>query len=997
MKRSWIRMFAMLLAVVLAIPLSLLPVAAAGITVYGEQDFEGLTADTSLVTGNDFSAVPEYSTVKQENDNKFVRVPFIGGNSVGNWDKSIQVVHKALPRNGSVTIEVDYRPHYNNSVNNTLEAQFQHYGFTTADGTQMTGSFMNLYKINLSDGTLTNCGTVVDGAVGMKLDEWNHLKMVFDTSNGHFSIYVNGELYSVQDNPKMQWHNGSSWQFAENCTDITIDASKFIVAKCNKVAASYTGTDLGDATSYVDIDNIRIYDTPSYTVMLNGECVMVGEDGVLNLAGDGRQLIYAKVTKQGETPYVTTTPVIEVVDGMSIEAHTVGLTSYKMDARICTPLGLRFITALNIADYETLAADSGIKNIKIGTLVAPADVLETADAFTKSALADGSYLDIAATAGSWYGESVLNGVYYFAGSITDVREENYNRAFAGVGYMEITMADDTVYTVYAETEKEDVMTGTLAVNAIVKMRDDSLNGAQKQALKTFSDAFDGDVQELYGKDLTGLNVLAIGDSLFYGHKETVGDKQWINLLGNQFGWNLTNLGIGGATISYQEKQANGSIVNGSMYNLLFNTNTYKYGSSAHPSFYNCGSTANKKATDVDLILIQGGSNDYGTKVQAPQGTVDSTNPAEFLGAWRLMVDKLLEDYPNATIVMMTAWENYNQQRDDNANAIEYTSSVIDLYNARYANNDRVRLINSGSPAVSGVNMRDSAFKAQYAHDSYHLNDEGMKSMANAMLPLIWDVVADRKEQVASERTLMAEQLNDLNVLAIGDSLFDGDFLESNQTWLALLAKECKWNFTNLGRDGWTLAYNPGAYSEGQTVRTSMWNKLMNDSNYKYGSTSYYNFGTTSGKSNADVDLILLEGGTNDWGWNIPLGTVSDRTESTYYGALNLMIEKLLTQYPNATVVMVTGWHNPATNNRGEQRMDFVANGMKSVKNTNYATNDRVTVLDVGAKDVSGVDMTDATFKATYSKNGTDPYHLAANGMELVAQNLLPYIWKLVKG
>lgn len=997
MKRSCIRMFAMLLAVVLAIPLSLLPVAAAGITVYGEQDFEGLTVDTSLVTGNDFSVVPKYSTVKQEDDNKFVRVPFIGGDSVGNWDNSIQVAHSALPKNSSVTVEVDYRPHYNNSVNNTLEAQFKSYSFTTAAGKQMTGSFMNLYKINLSDGTLTNCGEIVNSAKGMKLDEWNTLKMVFDTSNGHFSIYVNGELYAEQNDPKMQWHNGSSWQFEQNCTDITIGANQFIVAKCNKVAASYTETDLGELTSYVDIDNIRIYDTPSYTVTLNGESVMVGEDGLLHLTENDDKLIYATVTKPGEDPYVTTDSVIEAVDGMCIETHTVGLTSYSMDARVCTPLGLRFVTAVNTADYEALVADANVKNIKIGTLIVPADVLETVDAVTKAALTEGSYLDVPATAGTWYGESLVHGVSYFAGSIADIREENYNREFAGVGYMEITMEDDTVYTVYAETEKEDVLTGSLSVNAIVKMRDDSLNGAEKAALKTFADAFDGDKQELYGKDLTGLNVLAIGDSLFYGAQTTTGEKQWINLLGKQFGWNLTNLGIGGATISYQAGQANGSIANASMYNLMFNTNTYKYGSSANSAFYNYGSTANKKASEVDLILIQGGSNDYGTKVQAPQGTVDSTNPAEFLGAWRLMVDRLLEDYPNATVVMMTAWENTDQKRADNANAITFTSSVIDLYNARYADNDRVRLINSGSPAVSGVNMRDSAFRSQYAYDAFHLNDEGMKLMANAMLPLLWDVVADRKEQVESERTLMAEQLNDLNVLAIGDSLFDGDFLESNQTWLALLAKECKWNFTNLGRDGWTLAYNPDAYSEGQTVRTSMWNKLMNDSNYKYGSSSYYNYGTTSGKSNADVDLILLEGGTNDWGWNIPLGTVSDTTESTYYGALNSMIEKLLTQYPNATVVMVTGWHNPATNQRGEQRMDFVANGMKNVKSTNYADNDRVEVLDVGAKDVSGVDMTSSTFKATYSKNGTDVYHLAANGMELVAQNLLPYIWKLVKG
>ena len=171
----------------------------------------------------------------------------------------------------------------------------------------------------------------------------------------------------------------------------------------------------------------------------------------------------------------------------------------------------------------------------------------------------------------------------------------------------------------------------------------------------------------------------------------------------------------------------------------------------------------------------------------------------------------------------------------------------------------------------------------------------------------------------------------------------------------------------------------------------MYDHLINDVNYKYGSSSYYNFGNTASKSAEDVDLILLEGGTNDFGWGIPFGTVSDRTGSTYLGALNLMIDTLLERYPNATVVLVTSWHS--TDSR---RMDFVANGMKSIKETNYANNSRVTVLDAGAESVSGVDMTSKTFLSSYAKNGTDINHLNAEGMKLVAENLLAEIWKLMK-
>ena len=58
-----------------------------------------------------------------------------------------------------------------------------------------------------------------------------------------------------------------------------------------------------------------------------------------------------------------------------------------------------------------------------------------------------------------------------------------------------------------------------------------------------------DVMKLYGKDMEGLNVLAFGDSLFSG---TIGydqKTQWVNKLGLDCKWNLTNLGIGSMTVS----------------------------------------------------------------------------------------------------------------------------------------------------------------------------------------------------------------------------------------------------------------------------------------------------------------------------------------------------------------------------------------------------------------------------------------------------------------
>ena len=217
------------------------------------------------------------------------------------------------------------------------------------------------------------------------------------------------------------------------------------------------------------------------------------------------------------------------------------------------------------------------------------------------------------------------------------------------------------------------------------------------------------------------------------------EKVWVNAIGQDCKWNLTNLGVGGATISYDPDR---TATNFSMYEHLFYDSNFKYGSRDNSLYYNSGYTVRPKE-DVDVIFLEAGSNDYGTKVQAPMGTVDSDDPATFLGAWRLVTEELLRQYPNAIVIFVTAWENNNQTREDGANAVEYTSSVVTLYDEVYAENDRVFLIDAGDPDVSGVNMRSSTFKKMYAYDAFHLNDAGMALMAENMLPLIWDIVKNQ--------------------------------------------------------------------------------------------------------------------------------------------------------------------------------------------------------------------------------------------------------------
>lgn len=84
-----------------------------------------------------------------------------------------------------------------------------------------------------------------------------------------------------------------------------------------------------------------------------------------------------------------------------------------------------------------------------------------------------------------------------------------------------------------------------------------------------------------------------------------------------------------------------------------------------------------------------------------------------------------------------------------------------------------------------------------------------------------------------------------------------------------------------------------------------------------------------------ADLIFVLGGTNDWAKNVPLGTITDSTSATFYGALNILVAGLLNQYPTQTIVLATPMH---------RKGDTVANSVGSTLN-DY----RNAVINIGAK------------------------------------------------
>lgn len=75
---------------------------------------------------------------------------------------------------------------------------------------------------------------------------------------------------------------------------------------------------------------------------------------------------------------------------------------------------------------------------------------------------------------------------------------------------------------------------------------------------------------------------------------------------------------------------------------------------------------------------------------------------------------------------------------------------------------------------------------------------------------------------------------------------------------------------------------------------------------------------------ADADLIVVFGGSNDFGHgDAPLGHMSDRTPYTFYGACHKLTEKLINRYPLAQIVFITPLHRENEDRGGRRLKDFV--------------------------------------------------------------------------
>ena len=195
-----------------------------------------------------------------------------------------------------------------------------------------------------------------------------------------------------------------------------------------------------------------------------------------------------------------------------------------------------------------------------------------------------------------------------------------------------------------------------------------------------------------------------------------------------------------------------------------------------------------------------------------------------------------------------------------------------------------------------------------------------------------------------------EALKGLTANFIGDSLFGGHGVGKENTWIALLCEKYGITYNNYGINGCTLSACEGGA-----------NPIIR----RY-----------SGMADNSPDFVVIEGGRNDFNKCAAIGTVDDGDETSYCGALALLVKGLREKYPTAKIIAVSFWKSLTVNKSGISSNEYVE--------AMIAACDAIGIPCIRAydEDASGIRMTDRDFRAAYSWGPGDVCHLNHAGMKL---------------
>ena len=194
---------------------------------------------------------------------------------------------------------------------------------------------------------------------------------------------------------------------------------------------------------------------------------------------------------------------------------------------------------------------------------------------------------------------------------------------------------------------------------------------------------------------------------------------------------------------------------------------------------------------------------------------------------------------------------------------------------------------------------------------------------------------------------------------IGDSYFAGNGLDPTLVWPALLASKYNMNYKNYGINGSTI-------SNYVTTNAPMVDRYVS-------------------MANNSPDIIIVDGGRNDFNQQVPIGEDGSLDTRTMKGATRYLFTKLREKYPNAVIIGVTMWdYYTAAEDQQKYNAGYIIACREYGEAFMKVCEDMgIPYINAMDKAAIGVDMTDAAFRAQYCMSVDDRSHLNYEGMKKV--------------
>lgn len=215
-------------------------------------------------------------------------------------------------------------------------------------------------------------------------------------------------------------------------------------------------------------------------------------------------------------------------------------------------------------------------------------------------------------------------------------------------------------------------------------------------------------------ELKGKKMVFLGDSITQGTGTSSIEHVYWNVIGQRTGAEVYGYGVGGTRIAPQRIPTVQRPWEDEYFALRAET----------------------MIPDADVVVVFGGTNDFGHGDAAFGKFTDRTNDT-FCGAYHLLMQQLIDKYPNATLVVMTPMHRLSEDEDVyNEMGVRRMGKLV-----RYV--DAVKEI-AGFYGVACVDLfrqcpiqpRVDILREKYMPDGLHPNDAGNALIADCLLSVL---------------------------------------------------------------------------------------------------------------------------------------------------------------------------------------------------------------------------------------------------------------------